>query len=168
MWSWANVGFYERSRLAVIQLWTQLHKQWLLSHTGSSFSDDSRTWYLAYKLSLVGSSPWSGPAWPPVPAASKAGEPRGAVAIYSAAVIARPARLTGGSTKHWDLPVLQMGKCTSRDALNPRDTIVFHWKYQGLYRTGLKGAATDRQGGICWLWLTLRLCRKLNPITHQF
>lgn len=96
MWSWGNVGVYERTRLAAIQVCTQLHMQWLLSHPGSSFSDDPRTWYLAYKLSLVGSSPWPGPAWPPVPAASETREPREAVAIYPACCHHRKASQANG------------------------------------------------------------------------
>lgn len=97
------------------------------------------------------------------------GSPEGQwLSILFAAIIARPARLPRGSTKHWDLPVLQMGKCTSRDYLNSRETIIFHWKCQDLCGTGLKGAATDRRCSICLLWFTLRLRRKQNPIPHQF
>lgn len=82
MWSWGSVE-YERALLAVIQLWTQWHIQWLLWHTGNSLSDGPRTWYLACKLSLAGSSPVLGSEWPPVPAAAEAREPRGAIAVYS-------------------------------------------------------------------------------------
>lgn len=124
---------------------------------------------LACKLSVVLSSPVLASEWPPVPAAVEPESPEGLMAaLLFAAIIARPARLPRGSTKHWDLPVLQMGKCTSRDDLNSRETIIAHWKCQDLCGTGLKGAATDRQCSICWLRFTLRLRSRQNPTPHQF
>lgn len=132
MWSGGNAE-YERGLLVVTQLWRQWHIQWLLWHTGNSLSDGPGTWDVACKLSVLLSSPVLGSEWPPVPAAAEPESPEGLqLSLLFAAITARPARLPRGSTKHWDLPVLQMGKCTSRDDLNSRETRIFHWKCRDL------------------------------------